>query len=94
MFTGSLDDPAEEDSVASFAEAFEKLKKIAEEKPEPKKQEAPFATLLRNSKLVKLGDPEKKIVVGKVTTVLENDVYIDFGAKFPAICRRPPSTAM
>ncbi|XP_003747239.1 28S ribosomal protein S28, mitochondrial [Galendromus occidentalis] len=81
--------------IASFGEAFKKLESFREINSEPKKEkEPPFATLLRNSKFVKLGNPEKKILVGKVYNVFENDIYVDFGGKFPAICKRPARSAI
>lgn len=48
-----------------------------------------FATLFRNSPLVQLGMPEGKIVVGNVVDVVGDDIYIDFGFKFNAVCKRP-----
>ena len=76
----------EDEKIANFGEAFKRLEKYREEKPVPVKEES-FATMLRNSKYVKLGDPEKKILIGKVYLVLQDDVYVDFGGKFPAVCK-------
>ncbi|KAJ6223466.1 hypothetical protein RDWZM_002011 [Blomia tropicalis] len=53
------------------------------------KEKVSFATLFRNSPLVQLGLPEGKIVVGKVVDTVGDDLYIDFGFKFNAVCRRP-----
>lgn len=38
---------------------------------------------------LQMGDPEGKIVVGKVTEVVNNDLYIDFGWKFQCVCTKP-----
>lgn len=52
-----------------------------------------FASLFRNSPLVQLGPPEGKVVVGTVVDVVGDDLYIDFGFKFTAVCRRPKMNA-
>uniref|UniRef100_A0A915DCZ0 28S ribosomal protein S28, mitochondrial n=1 Tax=Ditylenchus dipsaci TaxID=166011 RepID=A0A915DCZ0_9BILA len=45
--------------------------------------------MLRNSIFVQLGNFEKRLVVGTVVHRIKDDLYIDFGLKFNAVCKIP-----
>ncbi|KAG5677890.1 hypothetical protein PVAND_007607 [Polypedilum vanderplanki] len=86
----NVEEKSEEDKkISGFAKAFEKFSKPHIEEEISKEPDLPFATLFKNSKFVELGDPEGKIVVGKIFHVVEDDLYIDFGWKFHCVCTRP-----
>ncbi|VDK53945.1 unnamed protein product [Anisakis simplex] len=57
----------------------------------PEQKQSSFANLLRHSKFMQLGDFDGCIVVGKVVNQVANDIYIDFGLKFNAVCKILPS---
>ncbi|XP_018009643.1 28S ribosomal protein S28, mitochondrial-like [Hyalella azteca] len=72
--------------ATTFKEVKIIRKEPAKETPPPPKT---FLSLLRNSKFIELGDPRGKLVEGRVMQVVGDDLYIDWGGKFLAVCQRP-----
>ena len=50
-----------------------------------------FASMIRRSKLVAIGKPQGRVVVGTIMETLNDDLYIDFGGKFHCVCKAPRS---
>uniref|UniRef100_A0A914NMJ1 Uncharacterized protein n=1 Tax=Meloidogyne incognita TaxID=6306 RepID=A0A914NMJ1_MELIC len=48
-----------------------------------------FAKLFRYSKFVELGSVNGQKIVGRIVHRVNDDLYIDFGCKFNAVCKRP-----
>ncbi|CAH8488526.1 unnamed protein product [Schistosoma turkestanicum] len=58
----------------------------------PKGPEKSFATLLRYSPFIQLGDFKSRELIGVVIdNVNDTDLYIDFGGKFHCVCPQPAS---
>lgn len=75
-----------EDMSVSESESVE-TSKPSDDKP------VGFATLLRRSKLVAIGKPKGRIVIGTIIETLNDDLYIDFGGKFHCVCKKPRTSA-
>uniref|UniRef100_A0A1I7V340 28S ribosomal protein S28, mitochondrial n=1 Tax=Caenorhabditis tropicalis TaxID=1561998 RepID=A0A1I7V340_9PELO len=56
-------------------------------------QSQSFASLLRNSKFMQLGDFNGRLVIGKIVNRIQEDIYIDFGLKFNAVCKVPTANS-
>ncbi|EYB99473.1 hypothetical protein Y032_0122g1066 [Ancylostoma ceylanicum] len=52
-----------------------------------------FSRMLRQSKLVQLGDFNGRLVTGRIVHRVQDDLYIDFGLKFNAVCKAPAVNA-
>lgn len=81
-------DDSKDSKLSGFAEAYRKHADI-DALTKTSVKEPSFATLLRNSKFIDLGDPEGRIVTGTIFHIVNDDLYIDFGWKFHCVCTRP-----
>ncbi|KAL1517621.1 hypothetical protein ABEB36_001360 [Hypothenemus hampei] len=77
-------------TTGTYADAYKKFESLNEP---PKEEPKTFASLFKNSKFIDLGDPEGKVVIGKIYHIVDDDLYIDFGWKFHCVCPRPKRNA-
>lgn len=90
-FEGPL---AGEKALYGFARAMEILRKEPvsindERRDEINIQDKTFASILRWSKLMQIGDPFTRVVAGTIMETVGNDLYIDVGCKFYCVCEKP-----
>lgn len=52
-----------------------------------------FATLLRQSKFISMGDFRNSTVVGTIFHTTDDDLYVDYGMKFHAVLKKPREDA-
>ena len=94
LFEASVAKPEEgtapKDSVErGLSKTFRLFDRVDAHKSLQNEPQKSFAHLVRNSKLMQLGDPEGRIVEGIIFDSIADDLYIDFGGKFHCVCPRP-----
>ena len=91
---------SENDRLAGLKNTFEMFDKVSkrEETSNEEKANKPidnrsFAAMVRESSLIGIGDPNGRLITGKIFEIVDEDLYIDFGGKFHCVCKRPKTKA-
>ena len=77
--------------LEALEKSFSMFKRVDSQTQNREEESVPqtFAAMMRNCKLVQIGDPEGRVVVGTVFDTVGDDLYIDFGGKFHCVSQRP-----
>ena len=91
----SQDSTSGSSPLIKVVEMFERVASEGSDETEPKEdtEQHSFTTMLRNSQLIQLGDPNGRLVYGTITEIVGDDLYIDFGGKFHCVCKIPKTRA-
>ncbi|XP_067666418.1 small ribosomal subunit protein bS1m-like [Haliotis asinina] len=82
-----------EKALLGFARAMgkiteEQIRINTREHEEIDSQDETFASILRKSKLMQIGDPSNRVVAATIMETVGDDLYIDFGCKFHCVCEK------
>ena len=87
-----VDHAPSQDQLVRAQQLFENLSGMfanAETEQEPAVEYDNFASMLRKSSYVGLGNPRGSLASGRIFDVVDDDLYVDFGGKFHAVCKAP-----
>jgi hypothetical protein len=71
------------------ARTFSHRRCIASSSVDDDADQESFEKMFKETPFVKLGRPAGKVVDGKITHIINDDMYVDFGWKFHAVIKIP-----